>query len=291
MDGFWQMVNEHICAVTEQGFHGTPSSAGGGCINRCYRLRDQSLGRSFFVKRNRSELLRMFETEADGLRAIQKTGTIAVPRPICHGRAGPDAYLALEWLDLGGRGSGNWAEMGRALARLHQTEQGNRFGWGSDNYIGATPQINGWSPRWPDFFAHERLGYQVKLARERGLRLNGFEALVDVLPVILDQETRPSLVHGDLWSGNAGFTAAGQPVIYDAAVYLGDREVDLAMTELFGGFPRGFYRGYEEVFPLRPGYERRRTAYNLYHVLNHFNLFGGGYGGQAERMIEDLLRR
>lgn len=290
MEPFRQRVCEHIRQVTDLPFNGELASAGGGgCINECYRLFDAALGRGYFVKRNRAEMYPMFETEADGLIAIADTRTITVPRPLCHGLAGAEAYLVLGWLDLTRSASGDWSEMGRALARLHAHEQDASYGWERDNFIGTTPQINTRTEDWSDFFARKRLGYQVELARSKGCRLGRFEELKAALPEILGHRTRPSLVHGDLWSGNTAFTASGEPVIYDAAVYCGDPEVDLAMTELFGGFPKAFYRGYEETLPLEPGHEGRRTAYNLYHVLNHFNLFGGGYGAQAEHMIDALL--
>jgi fructosamine-3-kinase len=200
------------------------------------------------------------------------------------------AFLVLEHLDL--RGNGDYAALGRSLAAVHSI-RGEFFGWLRDNYIGRTPQLNRCSPSWSDFWREARLGPQLSLARENGLGkslLRKGEQLAEAIPVLLSQHApAASLLHGDLWSGNAGFLADGTPVLFDPAVYWGDREADLAMTELFGGFPQDFYSAYAEAAPLDPGYAVRKTLYNLYHVLNHANLFGGGYAAQAERMIERLL--
>jgi len=200
--------------------------------------------------------------------------------------------VVLEWIDLG-RG-GAWEEMGRHLAAMHQKTPPNSlnrgFGWDRNNTIGSTPQINTWTSNWAEFFAEHRIGYQLSLAKRRGGTFSKGEQLVKAIPELLaDHQPQPSLVHGDLWGGNAAFTASGEPLIFDPAAYCGDREVDIAMTELFGGFPSAFYRGYNEVWPLDAGYEQRKTLYNLYHILNHFNLFGGGYASQANGMIQRIL--
>lgn len=260
----------------------------GGDINQaeCWTGRD---GRRLFIKFNRAERLAMFDAEAEGLNDIADTGAIRVPRPICTGIEDGRAYLVLEYLALTSRG--NAAELGRRLAALHAVTA-PRYGWRRDNTIGATPQPNGWLDNWVDFLRERRLGYQLALAEKHGassdLMAKG-ERLLTKLPSLFRGYTpAASLLHGDLWGGNYGY-AEGEPVLFDPAVYYGDRESDLAMTELFGGFSAGFYTAYREAWPLDPGYETRRTLYNLYHVLNHFNLFGGGYGGQAERMIGMLL--
>jgi fructosamine-3-kinase len=202
------------------------------------------------------------------------------PEPISHGAAAGSAYLILEYLDLGGRK--DFAALGRMLATTHRNP-GPRFGWHRDNYIGSTPQQNGWRDDWREFWLERRLRPQLELAAR-----NGFDLPPPGILVLERHEPQPSLLHGDLWSGNAGFSAEG-PVVFDPAVYYGDREADLAMTELFGGFPREFYRAYDEAWPLDEGYERRKPLYNLYHLLNHLNLFGGGYLGQVESTLR-LLR-
>jgi fructosamine-3-kinase len=164
------------------------------------------------------------------------------------------------------------------------------FGWDINNTIGSTVQINNWTANWAEFWAKHRIGYQLKLARRRGGHFPQGERLLEVIPELLaGHEPQPSLVHGDLWGGNAGVTSAGEPVIFDPAAYFGDREVDIAMTELFGGFSAQFYRGYNQVWPLEGGYDQRKTLYNLYHILNHFNLFGGSYESQANQMINRIL--
>lgn len=204
------------------------------------------------------------------------------PQPLAQGVAGGKAYLLLEYLDL--KSTADFAALGRMLATAHR-KPGARFGWQRDNYIGATPQANGWCDDWAEFWRERRLRPQLELARSKGFDL-GKVALEDLL---VRHKPEPSLLHGDLWSGNAGFTASG-PVVFDPAVYYGDREADLAMTELFGGFPREFYAAYEEVFPLPEGYGMRKHLYNLYHLLNHLNLFGGGYLGQVKGTLSLLAR-
>jgi fructosamine-3-kinase len=182
--------------------------------------------------------------------------------------------------------------MGRALAAMHRTTD-QRFGWRRDNFIGATPQSNRGNDDWTGFWRDARLVPQLALAGRNGLGsrlIDAGERLANMLPRLLaGHAPQASLLHGDLWSGNAAFLADGSPVLFDPAVYFGDREADLAMTELFGGFPRSFYASYSEAWPLDPGYELRRDLYNLYHVLNHANLFGGGYAAQAAALIGRLL--
>ncbi|NCS21056.1 MAG: fructosamine kinase family protein [Microcystis aeruginosa G11-06] len=260
----------------------------GGCINQGYAVTGNGL--IYFVKINQANQEAMFAAEALGLKQIHASKTIRVPEPICWGIAEKSSYLVLEWLEFGGGNSQSWEKMGRNLARLHQVSLSDRFGWQCNNTIGSTPQINTVSNSWADFFAHQRIGYQLRLAKERGGNFPDEDQVIPAISEILSQhQPHPSLVHGDLWSGNAAITVDGEPVILDPATYWGDREVDLAMTELFGGFPAAFYRGYNDVFPLDGGYQQRKTLYNLYHILNHFNLFGGGYASQANRMLQEIL--
>jgi len=284
----WSSISEQISVAT-----GVPFSAvekrtvGGGCINAAYVVADKSL--RYFVKLNDAAKAGMFEGEAQGLLEIAATGTIRVPQPICWGSTQGSSFLVLEFIEMA---NGNAAEeLGRQLAALHQTSA-PRYGWGIDNTIGTTPQINTWSDNWATFWREQRLGFQLQLAARNGapstlLRLG--ERLQGKLDVLLHGHApQPSLLHGDLWGGNWGNDAEGKPVIFDPAVYYGDRETDLAMTELFGGFGPRFYAAYAEAYPLDSGYEGRKTLYNLYHVLNHFNLFGGCYAAQAEQMMKRL---
>jgi protein-ribulosamine 3-kinase len=261
--------------------------AAGGCIHRCFIL--SGGGSKYFAKTNDRSQLDNFAAEADGLAALAAAGA-RVPAPICRGKTREAAFLVLEHLDL--RANGDYAALGRSLAHLHSAH-GPSFGWRRDNYIGRTPQLNRLSPSWSDFWRDSRLLPQLELSRKNGLGMElqtKGEQLAEALPGLLSGEApAASLLHGDLWRGNAGFLGDDTPVLFDPAVYWGDREADLAMTELFGGFPQDFYSAYAETAPLRQGYAVRKTLYNLYHVLNHANLFGGSYAAQAERMTERLL--
>ncbi|MCF4966801.1 fructosamine kinase family protein [Nostoc sp. CMAA1605] len=286
----WTEIDAHISRVTGEKFQSqNRRSVSGGCINQGYSVSDGIT--TYFVKLNQASQVAMFEAEMLGLQQMYNTQTIRVPKPICWGIAGNSGYIVLEWLEMGGGNSNSWAEMGRKLAAMHKATSQQGFGWEMNNTIGSTPQINTWTADWVEFYTRHRLGYQFQLARRRGGSFPKQDDLLAAIPDLLaDHQVQPSLVHGDLWGGNAGCTVAGEPVIFDPATYFGDREVDIAMTELFGGFPAAFYQGYNAVWPLDAGYETRKTLYNLYHILNHFNLFGGGYASQANRMIEQILR-
>ncbi|MES2366117.1 MAG: fructosamine kinase family protein [Pseudomonadota bacterium] len=285
----WQSVSQSIQTATGAAFpiqRTTP--VGGGCINAAWCI--ESNATRYFVKTNSAAKLAMFEAEAAGLTALAASHTLRVPHPIISGTAGNEAYLVLEWLDLNSHGSA--AQLGQQLATLHQTIA-PRFGFASDNTIGATPQHNTWTNDWIDFWRDHRLGFQLELAARNGfggkLQTQG-ERLMDKLDGLFDgYQPQPSLLHGDLWSGNYGYTQAGEPVIFDPAAYYGDREADIAMTELFGGFPADFYAAYRAAWTLDAGYAVRKNLYNLYHILNHANLFGGSYVRQAEGMMERLL--
>ncbi|GAB1541695.1 fructosamine kinase family protein [Scytonema sp. NUACC21] len=286
----WSEIDTHISQVTGAEFHSSQRrSVSGGCINQGYSVSDGK--RVYFVKLNQASQVAMFEAESLGLKQMFQTGTIRVPKPICWGTAGNSGYLVLEWLDMGSGNTKAWEEMGRKLAAMHKATSTRGFGWDMNNTIGSTPQINTWTANWVEFYAKHRLGYQFQLARRRGGHFPQEQELLQAVPKLLaTRKVQPSLVHGDLWGGNAGCTVSGEPVIFDPATYYGDREVDIAMTELFGGFPAAFYQGYQAVWSLEEGYEQRKTLYNLYHILNHFNLFGGSYSSQANRMIAQILR-
>lgn len=265
------------------------ASISGGCINAACRFEGDG-GAAYFVKLNRRELLPMFEAEAEGLREIAATSTVKAPHPVCCGKSGSQAFLVMENLNLRSGGGASDRLLGRQLAAMHRLEQ-PWFGWRRDNTIGSTPQPNPRCDDWVAFWAEHRLGFQLKLAQAQGGRLKQEgERLLERLPAFFTGvAVKPSLLHGDLWAGNYAADATGQPVIFDPACYYGDREADLAMTELFGGFGRDFRSAYEDAYPLDAGYATRKTLYNLYHVLNHYNLFGGGYLSQAEQMIQRLL--
>ncbi len=284
----WNYITEQISQTTGQQFSpDSPTPIGGGCINQAFRLSGQD--QAYFVKINQAAQLSMFEAEAAGLREIAGSNSIRAPKPVCHGRHQDNSFLVLEHIQM--RAGGDMQQAGRQLALMHQ-KIGGGFGWGRDNTIGSTHQPNNLSTDWIEFWQQRRLGYQLQLAAElghnRGLQESG-NRLLEQLPGLMGHQPQPSLLHGDLWSGNIAFDTSHQPVIFDPAVYYGDRETDLAMTELFGGFSSEFYAAYNEVWPLDHGYNSRRTLYNLYHILNHLNIFGGGYAGQAQGMIDQLL--
>ncbi len=284
----WTQIAKEISQVTGKTFQiDDRRSVGGGCINQGYAVSGR--GQTYFVKLNQANAVEMFAAEALGLKQMLDTKTIRVPKPLCWGITGNSSYIAMEWLQFGNANSQSWQAMGCQLAAMHRVKGALQFGWDRNNTIGSTPQINTWTDNWADFFAEHRIGYQLKLAKARGGSFPDYSKVVEAVREQLNNRTpEPSLVHGDLWSGNAACTVDGEPVILDPATYWGDREVDLAMTELFGGFPAAFYRGYNQIWQLDDGYQQRKTIYNLYHILNHFNLFGGGYGSQASRSIQNL---
>jgi len=274
-----------------------PTSAaevGGGSIHRCVRWHGE--GGDAFVKLAAADTLPAFAAEAEGLQALAAAGALRVPTVLAVGEAGGHALLALEWLDLQPATEGDGAlqaQLGERLAMQHRVTA-PRFGWHRDNTIGATPQQNAWHDDWVRFFRERRLGFQLDLAAANGLDARVVERGRDLGErcgaFFSSYRPVPSLLHGDLWGGNWGVVAGvREPAIFDPAVYYGDREADLAMTRLFGGFGPRFYAAYQSAWPLDQAAGTRRTLYNLYHVLNHFSLFGGGYGRQAAEMIDKLL--
>jgi len=292
----WSDIGAQITQATGDLFEiGDRQSLGGGCINQVYRISNaRGTPNRYLLKLNQASLIEMFVAEATGLSALAATATIGVPAPICWGVSDTCSYLVLEYLDLTTKADARgWRELGGNLARLHRDRSltNEQFGWQIDNTIGSTPQINTWTSDWVTFFINHRIGYQLQIAHQKGGNFPKSAALLRAIPQLLaDYQPQPSLVHGDLWSGNASFTTGGIPVIFDPAIYWGDREVDLALSELFGGFPAAFYQGYGQVYPLDPGYSHRRDLYNLYHILNHYNLFGGSYEAQANRTIDALCQ-
>lgn len=286
----WKAIAKHIALVSGEAFAPEmPIAIKGGSINFTVQLTDGN--RSFFVKLNDIRLIDMFAAEALGLKELLQTNTFRVPQPICYGSSSGQAYLVMEHLQFGHATPDSALAAGRLLAMLHQSHFA-KFGWQRDNYIGTSFQFNNWQSNWIDFWRIQRLGMQLDLAARNGyggqLQVRG-QVLLELFPTLLDHSIQPSLLHGDLWRGNLGYDQNSQPIIFDPAVYYGDRETDLAMTELFGGFSKQFYAAYREIWPTSPGYSVRKTFYNLYHILNHLNLFGGGYLGQARGMIERLL--
>ena len=263
---------------------------GGGCIHESVALEGPDEVR-YFAKLNDERFAPAFEAEADGLIALAGSG-MRVPKPIAQGAVERRAFLVLEFLALGTGADAAHRELGRRLARQHG-HRGPHFGWSRDNFLGLTAQPNAPCASWAEFWQSRRLVPQLAAARANGhdghLQSLGAQVIAAVPRLLASHDPAPALLHGDLWSGNAAFLRNGTPIVFDPAVYYGDPEADLAMTELFGGFPESFYEGYREVRGIAEGYRLRRVLYNLYHILNHLNLFGAGYRSQAERMMERLL--
>lgn len=268
-------------------------SVGGGDINSA-RLLMLSDGRSVFIKYNSSSNSAFFDAEEEGLSAIADTGVIKTPELFCKGMD-PDkgiSFLMMERIVTGTPGQNTWYEMGRQFAGMHLADtsryvEGGLFGFLHDNYIGATRQTNTPFDSWIDFYRECRLKPQFKMA-ERALDEQAVKScvrLMDKLGDILTEPEKPALLHGDMWGGNHLIDRDGNAVLIDPAAYVGHPEADIAMTELFGRMPHGFYEGYHEKMPAQAGYDDRRDIYNLYHVMNHYNLFGGGYLNSALSII------
>lgn len=263
-------------------------AVGGGCIANATRV--TAGGARYFLKWSDGEAGHTFEAEAAGLAALRAAGAPLLIPQVFAARDGAPGFLLMEWVEPGRPGPSYWARFGEALAALHRhTSEDGRYGFERDNFIGRLLQRNRWHAAWPDFFRAERLEPQIALARELGRWRPGWDPLADRLLARLDDllPARPpaSILHGDLWGGNALAAADGRAALVDPAAYYGDRAADLAMTELFGGFDGAFYAAYRAAWPLGPGYEERREVYNLYHLLSHLNHFGGSYAAGVERVL------
>ncbi|MFQ5581804.1 MAG: fructosamine kinase family protein [Mariprofundaceae bacterium] len=291
VEHMWDDISRAIEKACGQRFairHRRP--VGGGCINAGYRLEGDD--QRYFIKLNSADKLDMFAAEAEGLADMAAAHAVRVPEPVCWGTAGDRSFLVMEYIEFGGRVKNASSRLGEQLASMHRKTSGT-YGWHRDNTIGSTPQINTVSNNWASFWRQHRLGLQLELLAQKGiggsLQQKGQKLLADLNVFFGEHKPEASLLHGDLWGGNQAVDAKGNPVIFDPAVYYGDREADIAMTELFGGFPAAFYDAYNTAWPLDSGYSVRKTLYNLYHILNHANLFGGGYAVQAEGMMDRLL--
>jgi len=269
------------------------AAVGGGCIANACRV--ETDGAPFFLKYGDEEVARTFPGEAAGLEALAAADSpLTVPSiretaPPTDDRPG---FLVMEWINSGRKGRRFWERFGEGLAALHR-HAAETYGFDDDNFIGQSPQPNEWMDEWPAFFRSQRLEPQVQMARERGRWQSSWnhplETLYRRLPELLPETPDASVLHGDLWKGNFMVTAVGEPAIIDPATYYGHREADLAMTELFGGFQDRFYDAYRSAWALDPGYETRRDIYNLYHLLNHLNLFGAGYANSVQRTLNAVV--
>jgi protein-ribulosamine 3-kinase len=261
----------------------TVQTVGGGCIHNGSRVETET-GDTFFLKTNAHVPPDLFVREAQGLETIRRPDGPRVPEPLCHGQT----YLLMEDLKPAARQPGYWGVFGCQLAHLHNHTE-VRFGFSQDNYIGSTPQPNPWCQDGFEFFGQHRLLYMAALARKHCLLENGqyrqAETLVASLPKLVPVQPA-SLIHGDLWNGNAMTGPGGEPALIDPAAHYGWAEAELAMTALFGGFPAEFYQAYQEVRPLEPGWASRFPIYNLYHLLNHLVIFGRGYWGQVSAILK-----
>lgn len=287
----WQAIDASLSTALGEPFNIQGKTAvTGGSISEALRLDGQ--GVSVFLKLGYAADAAMFAAEAEALTLLARTDTVRVPAVLAQGIAADRAWLAMEYIQPGQTTAAAAGRLGEQLAALHLDAQ-TGFGWHRNNWIGATVQCNTPEHDWPTFFAQHRLRAQLDMAIGNGLPQlvvdQGYRLAENVPALFGDYAPTPSLLHGDLWGGNWACDQHEQPFIYDPASYIGDRDTDLAMTELFGGFPDSFYRAYDAVLPRAAGYPLRRVLYNLYHVLNHFNLFGAGYDMQAQAIIEKLL--
>lgn len=259
----------------------------GGDINIAYLVSGGE--RSFFVKINAKHCIDSFLQEHYSLQTINQLASIKCPEPLLTGTTIDKSFLVIEYLNLIQGSAQSWHFLGQQLAHMHQNCTHGEYGWQEDNYIGESIQPNKWMNNWSMFFAEQRIGWQLQLLEEKSIKLGNIDYVCEHCHLLLkSHHPRPSLLHGDLWQGNVGFTN-DTCAIFDPASYYGDRETDVAMTELFGQFPDSFYQGYQSVFPLQKHYEQRKILYNFYHILNHANMFGGVYIDQAKAILQRIL--
>jgi len=289
-DGFETIAREIAAQLGGECAPEPQSAVSGGSMHRSYRWRcGEGL---IFVKVADPGNGAGLQAEATGLLTLAAARAVRIPRVVARGAAGSSAFLALEWIESRPAGRAAEQRLGEQLAAQHQVTAA-QFGFGEDNFIGRTRQPNGWVADWAEFFRERRLRHQLALAAQNGyaelLEKPGARLLESIGALLAGHRPQASLLHGDLWAGNWLADVGHEPVIFDPAVYYGDREADLAMTRLFGGFGRAFYDAYHVAAPLPAGHAVRAQLYNLYHVLNHANLFGGGYARQARASMDRLL--
>lgn len=288
----------HIAAALSTRYGEGPASGwerrsvSGGCISVAEVWERE--GVQVFLKWNERPLLGQFAAEAAGLEALRASGCgLSVPAPLAYDDGGPGrSFLALEFVASGPRAHDFDEALGRGLAALHQTSDPRGFGFELDGYCGATPQPNPWTADWAEFYGEQRLGHQLRLAGARGLdaaTLHKGERVLGRLSELVGPSEPSALIHGDLWSGNLHPSASGAPGLVDPAAYFGHREAELGMMVLFGGFSERVFAAYDEVHPLASGWRERLDLYTLYHVLNHYVLFGGSYGSHAARLLDRYL--
>ncbi|WP_158969576.1 fructosamine kinase family protein [Paraglaciecola sp. L3A3] len=283
----WHFISEQISQSTQHEFicddvREMPE----GNSHQTFRISDGK--NRFFVKVNDKVKLSNFQAEAEGLEHLSKTHLFKVPKVITSGIVSNHSFLALEYIHLCAGSNDEHYKFGQCLANMHQQNSQQMYGWQEDNFIGLTPQVNKWHKHWSHFFAEQRIGFMLQLLAEKGHKLADIDKVVhSVEKLLAGHNPLPSMLHGDLWSNNTGFYKQ-QAVIFDPAFYFGDRETDLAMTELFGRFPDSFYQGYDNIWPLDNDYIYRKPIYQLYHTLNHALLFEGYYLDSAKVILKNL---
>jgi len=256
-------------------------------LNLSFKISDKK--QNFFVKINNKNCFDNFQTEAYSLKQLNAQANIASPTVTAMGTSLDKSFLVLDYINFDKAKPMLWHQLGQQLAQMHYETGHGQFGWQHDNYIGQTLQPNHWSSNWGTFFSEQRIGWQLQLLSERAIFFGNIEHITQVChDILLHHAVTPCLVHGDLWQGNTGFCQE-QAMIFDPACYYGDREVDIAMTELFGHFPVDFYHGYQAEYPLDEGYSQRKLVYNFYHILNHANIFGGIYIDQAKAILSRIM--
>lgn len=283
----WHFISEQISKCTKQDFICDDiREVKAGDNHHAFKISDGK--QRYFVKMNEKIHLANFEAEAEGLEHLSATNLFKVPKIICLGVVSDHSYLVIEHIGMSEGNEQSWFHFGQSLANQHKHHTQQMYGWQEDNFIGLTPQSNLWQKKWSCFFAEQRIGFMLQLLSEKGHFLADIDNVVKSIKHLLaGHNPRASMLHGDLWQGNTGFYKT-QPVLFDPAFYFGDRETDLAMTELFGRFPDSFYQGYNDIWSIEDGYQYRKPIYQLYHVLNHALLFGGHYINSAKITLKNL---
>jgi fructosamine-3-kinase len=283
----WHFISEQIGLQLDSDFICSDiRNLAGGHTHQAFKITGGR--RRFFVKINQHQNIQMFHSEAEGLNHLRVTGLLKIPRVICLGTVGRHSFIVLEYFNLTPGDNQTWFAFGQQLAKQHREHTQNMYGWQSDNYIGATIQVNQWHKNWNFFFAEQRIGYLLQLLAEKGFKLAKIDAVIEsVKQLLAGHNPVSSMLHGDLWQGNVGFHNLN-PVVFDPALYYGDRETDLAMSELFSRFPNPFYDGYQAIWPLETQYQYRKPVYQLYHLLNHALIFGGHYVESAKVLLKNM---
>jgi len=281
-----RVLIEKIGCSHVQNLTGSPH----GVLNQCF-IFETDKGK-FFVKVNGKNDLAMYEAEANGLKSLKETHTLRVPVPHYWAAEGDHSFLIMEYIQLKHHTPSSQQTLGRLLAKMHLVKGPGKFGYEIDNTIGTTPQINTWNDNWVEFFLTNRLEFQLRLLErtvgDTEILRKGEKFIEQYSAFFEGLEVVPSLLHGDLWSGNTAADEQGEPVIYDPAVYYGHHEADFGILLLFGGFSQEFHEAYREIIPMAPGFEERQLGYQLYHYLNHYNLFGSSYRPSCMQILSRL---